>query len=144
MKALQFAQTGSLDDLELVEVAKPALRAGEVLVELKAAGLNPSDVKNVLGRFPYTTVPRIAGRYRPGRRTTWRGVRMWTPTTNGGSACFVLWGFCGAAGGITATPGGLVNRTPRKPHLGQYTASGATSAPQFAQITRSAPTACWQ
>ncbi len=62
MKALQFAQTGSLDDLELVEVAKPAPRAGEVLVELKAAGLNPSDVKNVLGRFPYTTVPRIPGR----------------------------------------------------------------------------------
>jgi len=33
-----------------------------VLVEIKAAGLNPSDVKNVLGRFPYTTLPRIPGR----------------------------------------------------------------------------------
>lgn len=62
MKALQFAQTGSLDYLELVEVAKPAPRAGEVLVKVEAAGLNPSDVKNVLGRFPYTTVPRIPGR----------------------------------------------------------------------------------
>jgi len=35
---------------------------GEVLVQIKAAGLNPSDVKNVLGRFPYTTLPRIPGR----------------------------------------------------------------------------------
>jgi len=33
-----------------------------VLVQIKAAGLNPSDVKNVLGRFPYTTLPRIPGR----------------------------------------------------------------------------------
>ncbi|NWC66245.1 zinc-binding alcohol dehydrogenase family protein, partial [Pseudomonas sp. P7758] len=40
----------------------PAPAAGEVLVQIKAAGLNPSDVKNVLGRFPYTTLPRIPGR----------------------------------------------------------------------------------
>ncbi|WP_097460447.1 quinone oxidoreductase family protein [Mangrovitalea sediminis] len=62
MKALQFAKTGDLNELQLVEVARPALRPGEVLVEIRAAGLNPSDVKNVLGRFPYTTLPRIPGR----------------------------------------------------------------------------------
>ncbi|MCS3469317.1 NADPH:quinone reductase-like Zn-dependent oxidoreductase [Pseudomonas sp. JUb42] len=62
MNALQFSRTGDLAALEFVEVAKPVPAEGEVLVEVKAAGLNPSDVKNVLGRFPYTTLPRIPGR----------------------------------------------------------------------------------
>ncbi|MBV7479511.1 zinc-binding alcohol dehydrogenase family protein [Pseudomonas sp. PDM31] len=62
MKALQFDRTGDLSALRYVEVATPVPGADEVLVEIKAAGLNPSDVKNVLGRFPYTTLPRIPGR----------------------------------------------------------------------------------
>ena len=62
MKALQFSRTGDLDSLELVELPDPAPAQGEVLVQIKAAGLNPSDVKNVLGRFPYTTLPRVPGR----------------------------------------------------------------------------------
>jgi NADPH:quinone reductase len=34
----------------------------EVLVRVRAAGVNPSDVKNVLGRFHETTLPRTPGR----------------------------------------------------------------------------------
>ncbi|WP_460122388.1 quinone oxidoreductase family protein [Pseudomonas sp. S2_C03] len=62
MKALQFDKTGDLSALRLAEVPTPVCGADEVLVQIKAAGLNPSDVKNVLGRFPYTTLPRIPGR----------------------------------------------------------------------------------
>src|SRR5471030_2438657 len=62
MKALQFTATGDLSTLRFVDVATPVPAAGEVLVQIKAAGLNPSDAKNVLGRFPYTTLPRIPGR----------------------------------------------------------------------------------
>lgn len=62
MKALQFSRTGDLAALEFVELPKPVTGEGEVLIQVKAAGLNPSDVKNVLGRFPYTTLPRIPGR----------------------------------------------------------------------------------
>ncbi|GFM57663.1 zinc-binding alcohol dehydrogenase family protein [Pseudomonas cichorii] len=62
MKALQFSRAGDLAALEFVELPKPVAGEGEVLIQVKAAGLNPSDVKNVLGRFPYTTLPRIPGR----------------------------------------------------------------------------------
>lgn len=62
MKALQFDKTGDLSALRYVEVPIPVVGTDDVLVEIKAAGLNPSDVKNVLGRFPYTTLPRIPGR----------------------------------------------------------------------------------
>ncbi|MCK9799837.1 zinc-binding alcohol dehydrogenase family protein [Pseudomonas sp. MAFF 302030] len=62
MQALQFSATGDLASLQWVDVPTPVPSAGQVLVQIKAAGLNPSDVKNVLGRFPYTTLPRIPGR----------------------------------------------------------------------------------
>ncbi len=63
MQALLFNGTGDLSALALTERPTPAPKDGEVLVEVKAAGLNPSDVKNVLGFFPaYTTLPRIPGR----------------------------------------------------------------------------------
>jgi len=62
MHALQFSKTGDLSSLHYVEVPTPVPAADQVLVQIKAAGLNPSDVKNVLGRFPYTTLPRIPGR----------------------------------------------------------------------------------
>lgn len=62
MKALQFTQFGSLETLRVADLPLPEPQADEVLVEVHAAGLNPSDVKNVLGRFPYTTLPRVPGR----------------------------------------------------------------------------------
>ncbi|MBM7060597.1 zinc-binding alcohol dehydrogenase family protein [Pseudomonas sp. UL073] len=62
MRALQFNATGDLAALHLVELPTPVPTTDEVLVEVRAAGLNPSDVKNVLGRFPYTTLPRVPGR----------------------------------------------------------------------------------
>jgi NADPH:quinone reductase len=62
VKALRFERTGDLAHLELVEVPKPAPGKDEVLVEIKAAGLNRSDLSNVMGNHRYTTLPRIPGR----------------------------------------------------------------------------------
>lgn len=62
MKALRFDRFGSLDALQLVELETPVPGESEALVRVHAAGLNPSDVKNVLGRFHDTTLPRIPGR----------------------------------------------------------------------------------
>jgi NADPH2:quinone reductase len=62
MKVLRFEKAGSLDELKLGEVSRPVPRAGEVLVQVKAAAINPSDVKNVLGKMHETSTPRIPGR----------------------------------------------------------------------------------
>src|SRR5690554_476347 len=62
MQALQFTATGSLDSLHIKKLPKPRAAAGEVLVEVRATGVNPSDIKNISGLFPYTTVPRVPGR----------------------------------------------------------------------------------
>jgi NADPH:quinone reductase len=62
MKALRFAKTGSLDELKIQDVPRPAPDPGSILVAVKAAGLNPSDAKNALGRMHQTKVPRTPGR----------------------------------------------------------------------------------
>ena len=62
MRALKFYQTGSLDDLRFEEVSLPTPGPGEVLIQVKAAAINPSDITNVQGKMHETTVPRIPGR----------------------------------------------------------------------------------
>lgn len=46
----------------LADHALPALGAGDVLVEVKAAAVNPSDVKAAIGMMPYAVFPRTPGR----------------------------------------------------------------------------------
>ncbi len=62
MKAIRFEQFG-LENMKIEEVSKPEPRAGEVLVKVMAASINPSDIKNVQGMMrENTTLPRIPGR----------------------------------------------------------------------------------
>jgi NADPH:quinone reductase-like Zn-dependent oxidoreductase len=62
MRALRFEKTGSLDELSIRDIPVPAPAAAEVLVQVKAAAINPSDVRNVQGKMQETTVPRTPGR----------------------------------------------------------------------------------
>jgi len=62
MKALRFHEFGSFEKLKVEDVADPQPRAGEVVVRIRAASLNPSDAKNVLGRIQGTMLPRTPGR----------------------------------------------------------------------------------
>lgn len=45
MKAIQFSQYGAADVLQIQDVDQPKLQAGQVLVEVKAFGINPIDWK---------------------------------------------------------------------------------------------------
>jgi NADPH:quinone reductase-like Zn-dependent oxidoreductase len=62
MRALRFDKTGSLNALKVSDIPKPAPGPNEILIEVKAAAVNPSDIKNVLGGMHETTVPRTPGR----------------------------------------------------------------------------------
>jgi NADPH:quinone reductase len=62
MQALRFTEFGPPSVLRIEEVAIPEPGEGEVLVHVKAAGINPSDIVNVAGRFKKTTLPRTPGR----------------------------------------------------------------------------------
>src|SRR5208282_3029410 len=62
MKALRFAAFGPPSVLRIEEVSIPEPGEGEALIHVKAAGINPSDIGNVAGRFKSTTLPRTPGR----------------------------------------------------------------------------------
>ncbi len=95
MKALRFHSFGSPEVLAIEEMAQPVPGEGEVLVQIRAAGLNPSDVVNVGGRFPATTLPRVPGRdfagvAAPGGEAVWGSVPGFGITRDGSHAEYAV------------------------------------------------------
>lgn len=65
MKAIRInAASASADDLkiELKDIPKPEVGAGQCLVEIAGSGVNSSDVKGLLGVMPNCVWPRTPGR----------------------------------------------------------------------------------
>jgi NADPH:quinone reductase-like Zn-dependent oxidoreductase len=62
MWALKIDRHGSADDLRVSEVDRPRIASGLALIEIEAAGVNPSDLVSAEGRFPHAVLPRILGR----------------------------------------------------------------------------------
>jgi NADPH:quinone reductase-like Zn-dependent oxidoreductase len=81
MKALQFRAYGQPDVLEYLELPTPHGDADSVVVQVKAASVNPSDVKNVSGHFEHTVPPRVPGRDFSGvvveGPNAWLGAEVW-------------------------------------------------------------------
>src|SRR5213592_3276093 len=61
MKAIRFESYGSPSVLTMKEIPMPVLQKGEVLIQIKAAAINPSDVKIVAGIIK-ASLPRVPGR----------------------------------------------------------------------------------
>lgn len=65
MKAIVLKEVGNADNLEYVELVKPTISEGEVLVKVKAISINPVDVKSRAGKGVYgrikTENPLILG-----------------------------------------------------------------------------------
>ncbi len=80
MKRLRFDRFG-VDALRIEEASRPAIAAGQALVRVKAAGLNPSDLTNVKGGFPQTKLPGTPGRDYSGLveegPEEWIGAEVW-------------------------------------------------------------------
>src|SRR5579883_2177359 len=62
MRAVVLREFGKPAKLKVEEIATPEPGEGEILVAVKSAGINPSDVKNVEGAMHGTTLPRVPGR----------------------------------------------------------------------------------
>lgn len=73
---------------EVRQIAPPAPGANQMLVEIRAAGVNPSDVKAALGYMPHAVWPRTPGR-------DWAGIVRVGPAAWVGEA---VWGSGGELG----------------------------------------------
>jgi NADPH:quinone reductase-like Zn-dependent oxidoreductase len=79
MKALRFATYGPPSVLSIQELPIPVLEEGEVLVQVKASSINPSDVGTVAGRF-HSKLPMTPGRDYAGvvvQDGAWTGKHVW-------------------------------------------------------------------
>jgi NADPH:quinone reductase-like Zn-dependent oxidoreductase len=79
MKALRFAEYGPPSVLSLQDVPQPQPGPDEAVIEIIASAINPSDVKNVAGRFA-SALPRIPGRDYAGVVVSgegWKGKEVW-------------------------------------------------------------------
>lgn len=79
MRAIQVSKTGGPESLEVVDIAIPKPKAGEVLVKIAAIGVNFIDVYYREGRYP-ATLPFISGREMAGVVTeVGNGVKDFKP-----------------------------------------------------------------
>lgn len=61
MKALLLEEKGSWKDMQIGEIDTPELQEGELLVRVKAAGLNPVDYKTGENGYPGWAYPHVLG-----------------------------------------------------------------------------------
>ena len=68
MKAVWYTKTGKAADvLQVGELDNPIPVAGEVLVKIKASGINPSDVKTRAGARGELQFPKICSLWKKGK-----------------------------------------------------------------------------
>jgi NADPH:quinone reductase len=79
MRGLRFEKYGPPSVLSIQDLPLPVLEEGEVLVQVKASSINPSDVGTVAGRF-HSKLPMTPGRDYAGvvvEGGSWTGKQVW-------------------------------------------------------------------
>ena len=61
MKAMRAHQFGGPEQLRLEDAADPQAQAGQVVIRVKAAGINPADLVRLSGRLQPVSLPYIPG-----------------------------------------------------------------------------------
>lgn len=81
MRALYFERFGDPGVIRVAERPDPVAEPGTAVVSVRAASINPSDVKNVAGSMEGTVLPRIPGRDFAGivieGPPEWMGAQVW-------------------------------------------------------------------
>jgi NADPH2:quinone reductase len=117
MLALRFDTFGDPDVLEVAELLDPVPTADEAVIQIYAASVNPSDVKNVAGGMQGTVLPRVPGVVIDGP-LDWRGVPVWG---TGGDVGFTRDG-CHAE--LMSLPVGALVRKPARLTFAEASAVG--------------------
>jgi NADPH2:quinone reductase len=135
VKALRFGKFGPPSVLAVQKMPRPEPRAGEALVQVKAAAINPSDVKNVAGHFPATTLPRTPGRDFSGvvvAGEKYQGQEVWSSGPELGITRD------GAQGEYVAVPEEALALKPRTLSLEQAAAIGVPFITAWVAVVRAA------
>ena len=135
MKALRFGEFGPPSVLRIEEVAIPQPAEGEALVHVKAAGINPSDIVNVAGRFKKTTLPRTPGRDFAGvvvKGKRHEGEDVWGSGPNLGIVCD------GSHAEYVVVPTEMLSRVPKSLSMAQAATIGIPYITAWASLVSAA------
>jgi NADPH:quinone reductase len=81
VRALRFDRFGNPQVLDVADVPDPVAADDWAVIAVKAASVNPSDVKNVAGAMDWTVLPRVPGRDFAGvvvaGPSEWVGAEVW-------------------------------------------------------------------
>jgi NADPH2:quinone reductase len=127
MKRLRvYEKPANIDalDLRLEEFQPAPMGAGDILVEVRSAGVNPSDVKAALGAMPHAIWPRTPGR-------DWAGVVIDGPADLLGQEVWGSGGELGIRRDGTHASHLMVERAQvrRKPAMVSLREAGAVGVP---------------
>jgi NADPH2:quinone reductase len=124
MRALQFSEFGPVSNLRLAELPDPKADAATAVVEVAAASITPSDIKNVQGKMEHTTLPRVPGRDYAGTVVAgpaeWMGAEVW------GTGGEIGYSINGSHAELIAVPIASLRRKPRSLSVQQAAAIGLT------------------
>ena len=132
MNAVFIRQHGQIADLKVSDVPVPSPADGEVLVKVEAAGINPSDVGSVMGRFPHAVLPRIVGRDFAGRITQGPADRVGLEVWGSGGDLGITRE--GSHAEYLALPRGAVARRPKSLSAVQAAAAGVPFVTAFSAL----------
>jgi NADPH2:quinone reductase len=136
MQALRFDEFGSFEKVKLQVLPDPQPGPGELVVRIRAAALNPSDAKNILGRMEGTTLPRTPGRDFAGVVITGPshmiGEEVWG---TGGDVGFTREG---AYAELLLVPIDGVSRKPKNLSFEEAAAAGTTFVTAFVGLIETA------
>jgi NADPH:quinone reductase len=134
LRGLFFRNTGSLDNLKVAELPMPVPKAGEVLVKVFDAAINPSDTKNVLGKMAETKPPRVPGRDFAGRVVS--GDPHWEGKAVFGTGGNLGFGRDGSHAEFVAVPVEGLVEMPREFSYEKAAAIGVEYLTAFAALVR--------
>jgi len=123
VRALRFDRFGDPFVLHLASLPDPVAQQGDAVIAVKAASVNPSDLVNVAGHIPGTTLPRVPGRdfsgVVVGGPQDWIGAEVWG--TGGGDIGFTR---DGSHAELLAVPAAALVRKPGRLSFEEASAVG--------------------
>lgn len=122
MRALRLSSFSGMNGLAVENIERPAYTQSEVLIEVRAASINPSDVKNTQGLMHGTTLPRTPGRDFAG--VVLEGPRELLGQSVWGTAGEIGYTIDGSHAEYTLLPASSVSQMPVNLSFAQAAAAG--------------------
>jgi NADPH:quinone reductase-like Zn-dependent oxidoreductase len=119
---MRFERFGNPDVLTLADLPDPVATPGTAVVTVRAASVNPSDVKNVAGLMEGTILPRVPGRDFSG--VVLDGPRDWIGAEVWGTGGDIGFSRNGSHAELLAIPASALARKPEQLSFEQASAVG--------------------